>query len=49
MGTMRAVVAQTPGGPVVLAHVDMPIPAKSTAEFLIRAGGFAHPAPVSSD
>lgn len=36
MGTMRAVVARTPGGPDVLSLVDMPIPAKSTAEFLIR-------------
>ena len=36
MGTMRAVVAQTSGDPDVLALVEMPVPAKTASEFLIR-------------
>jgi len=36
METMRAVVAQTPGGPDVLSLVELPVPAKTGSEFLIR-------------
>ena len=36
MGTMRAVVARAPGGPDVLSLTELPIPAKTGSEFLIR-------------
>ncbi|HWK21299.1 MAG TPA: alcohol dehydrogenase catalytic domain-containing protein, partial [Microbacteriaceae bacterium] len=36
METMRAVVASAPGGPDVLRLVELPVPAKTGSEFLIR-------------
>ena len=36
MGTMRAIVARAPGGPDVLSLAELPIPAKTGSEFLIR-------------